>query len=543
MFDEQTLRGTRLRPTSHEDTFTARLEPPSEEWPEILDGPSGSGYSSDLNAAVALLDEACLGDTRDRVAIVAQDGQWTYGELLSEVERTSSLLRDLGVLSGNRVLLRGFNNGRLCITWLAVIRIGAVAVTTMPLLKSAELTAMCEISQPSHAIVDHRLLAEWEQVEFEGITVTYGGPDDDSLEMLLTTSRSPSLPHPTLATDTAILAFTSGSTGRPKATMHSHRDLLAIADNYSTEVVSPGPNDIFGGSPPLAFTFGLGALLIFPLRAHARSVLLESASPASLLRAVDEHRITCLFTAPTAYRTMLREMGEHDLSSLRCCVSAGEALPESTWADWKERTGLPLLDGIGSTELLHIFISTRPDRSRPGSVGVPVTGYTAQIVDADMKPVPRNTPGLLAVKGITGCRYLADSRQRIYVRDGWNVTGDIFVQDDDGYFWYVARADDMIVSSGYNIAAPEVEAALLTHPLVSEVAVVGRPDPDRGNIVVAFVVPSEDVTPDQAIENQLKDHVKSILAPYKCPRAVEFVNALPKTASGKIQRFSLRTGS
>lgn len=543
MFNEQPLHGARVQPTSHEDTFTTRLEPPREEWPDILDGPGDSAYSFELNAAVELLDDACLGDARDRLAIVAQDGQWTYSELLSEVEHTSSLLRDLGVLSGNRVLLRGFNSGRLCVTWLAVIRIGAVAVTTMPLLKSSELTAICEISQPSHAVVDHRLLAEWEQVEFDGTTVTYGGLDDESLEMLLTTSRSPSLPHPTLATDTAILAFTSGSTGRPKATMHSHRDLLAIADNYSTEVLSPGPNDIFGGSPPLAFTFGLGALLIFPLRAHARSVLLESASPANLLRAVDEHGITCLFTAPTAYRTMLREMGEHDLSSLRVCVSAGEALPESTWADWKERTGLPLLDGIGSTELLHIFISTRPDRPKPGSVGVPVTGYTAQIVDADMTPVPRNTPGLLAVKGITGCRYLADSRQRTYVRDGWNVTGDIFVQDDDGYFRYIARADDMIVSSGFNIAAPEVEAALLSHPLVSEVAVVGRPDPDRGNIVVAYVVPAEDITPDRAIENQLKDHVKSILAPYKCPRAVEFVNTLPKTASGKIQRFNLRTGS
>jgi 2-aminobenzoate-CoA ligase len=344
----------------------------------------------------------------------------------------------------------------------------------------------------------------------------------------------------TAAQDVALLAFTSGTTGKPKATMHTHQDVLAIADTFSAHIVKPTADDVFAGSPPLAFTFGLGGLVIFPMRVGASSVLLEAGSPANVLSAIAEHGVTCLFTAPTAYRAMLPLISEDNVSTLRRCISAGETLPEATWHAWRDATGLPLIDGIGATEMLHIFISAADEDIVPGSTGKAVPGYHAMVVDENLEPVSPGVPGRLAVRGPTGCRYLDDERQRVYVQGGWNITGDIYTEDEQGYFRYLARADDMIVSSGYNIAAPEVENALLSHPAVAEVAVVGAPDEDRGVVVKAFVVLLAGNNADDGMRKQLQDHVKRVIAPYKYPRQVEFVGELPKTTTGKLQRHRLK---
>jgi 2-aminobenzoate-CoA ligase len=392
----------------------------------------------------------------------------------------------------------------------------------------------------THALCDIRSVDDLARAEIPGLRVTtYGG--DASDDLLLRITGAPDEPFAavdTAADDVALIAFTSGTTGRPKGCMHFHRDVLAIADTFSEHVLQPHENDVFAGSPPLGFTFGLGGLVVFPLRVGACSLLLEQAGPKQLLPAIAEHRVSVLFTAPTAYRAMLAELDDHDTGSLRRCVSAGENLPEATWKDWHGRTGLRIINGIGATELLHIFISAADGYIRPGTTGLPVPGWHARVVDADGTPVPDGEPGLLAVRGPVGCRYLADPRQREYVRDGWNITGDTYVRDPDGYFRYVARADDMIISAGYNIAGPEVEDALLRHPDVVETAVVGRPDEDRGQVVVAYAVLKEGVHRDA---EALRVFLKSELAPYKCPREIVFLDALPRTATGKLQRFRLRT--
>jgi 2-aminobenzoate-CoA ligase len=527
--------------SAHVDTFTADRLPPSEQWPVLLRDLPAIQYSATLNASVELLDRTVEQLGTDRTAVIADDGTWTYGQLLSDVRAAAALLRDVGVQPGNRVVLRGPNNGRLVVAWLASLRVGAVVVTTIPLLRTGELDGIIDICEPQFAVVDYRYLDEWNATRFNGTTISYGDGSADSMEVRGSSASGSSDAVDTAATDTALLAFTSGTTGRPKATMHAHQDILAIADTFSAQIVKPTSDDVFSGSPPLAFTFGLGGLVVFPLRVGASSVLLESGSPPNLLTAIDRHNITCLFTAPTAYRAMLSGMKDHDISSLRRCVSAGETLPEATWQAWFDATGMKLIDGIGATEMLHIFISASDDDIRPGRTGRAVPGYRAEVVDDDMQPLPPHTPGRLAVRGPTGCRYLADDRQMVYVRDGWNLTGDIYEKDNDGYFRYIARADDMIVSSGYNIAAPEVENALLTHAAVAETAVVGTPDPDRGMLVTAYVVLNPEFSPSDDLRGELQDHVKATIAPYKYPRVLEFVDALPKTATGKLQRFRLKT--
>ena len=523
-----------LLPSAHVDTFTRDHLPPADQWPQF----ELIAYPDRLNVGVELLDATISRHGADRIAIIADDGTWTYGELLDLVRRIATVLVDEGVVPGNRVLLRAPNNGMLVAAWLAVLRVGAVVVTTMPMLRRGELDKVVDIARVQYAIVDHRSLADWEREGIPTITVGDGGPD--SLESRAAGAAPHAEPVATSSDDVALLAFTSGTTGRPKATMHFHRDVLAIADTFSAKVVKPVADDVFAGSPPLAFTFGLGGLVIFPFRVGASTVLLEAGSPPRLLEAIARHRVTCLFTAPTAYRAMLPVVGEHDLSSLRRCVSAGETLPEATWHAWHEATGIRLIDGIGATELLHIFISAADDDIRPGTTGRPVPGYRAKVVDAEFAEVPDGEPGRLAVIGPTGCRYLADDRQREYVQHGWNVTGDVYVRDADGYFRYQARADDIIVSSGYNIAAPEVENALLAHAAVAECAVVGVSDDARGMVVKAFVVLREPAAASDGLATELQDHVKATIAPYKYPRQVEFVAELPKTTTGKLQRFRLK---
>jgi 2-aminobenzoate-CoA ligase len=466
--------------------------------------------------------------------------------LQERVNRIANVLvRDLGLVPGNRVLLRSANNPMLVAATFAVIKAGGVVVATMPMLRAKELSAMVAKARIALALCDHRLAEDMAKTQGETPDlkriVLWGDGGSGSLESLMAQAGYEVFEAvDTAQDDVCLIGFTSGTTGEPKGTMHFHRDLLAVCDAYSRHVLKPLATDRFIGSPPLAFTFGLGGLVLFPLRIGASAVLLEAAPPDRLLPAIAEFRATICFTAPTAYRAMLAKLPEHDIASLRICVSAGEALPRATFEAWKVATGLELMDGIGATEMLHIFIAAPAGRIRPGSTGLPVPGYEAVVLDAQGCVVPDGTAGRLAVRGPTGCRYLADPRQKAYVAQGWNITGDSYIRDRDGYFWYQARSDDMIVSSGYNIAGPEVESCLLTHSAVAECGVVGQPDPERGMIVKAYIVLKPGQEPSPALTRALQDFVKAGIAPYKYPRAIAFVTALPRTNTGKLQRFALR---
>ncbi|BCH23864.1 benzoate-CoA ligase family protein [Mesorhizobium sp. L-8-3] len=535
-----------LGPTAHIDTFARDNLPPPEQWPDFL--LDGFDYPDHLNAAVELTDAMVAKGFGDNTALIGNGRRRTYKELADWTNRLAhALVEDYGVKPGNRVLIRSANNPAMVACWLAATKAGAVVVNTMPMLRARELGQIVDKAQVSLALCDTRikdeLVACAKESRFLKQVVGFDGTANHDAE-LDRIALNKSVKFDAVNTgrdDVALLGFTSGTTGEPKATMHFHRDLLIVADGYAREVLGVTPEDVFVGSPPLAFTFGLGGLAIFPLRFGAAATLLESATPPNMIEIIETYKATICFTAPTAYRAMLAAMENGaDLSSLRLAVSAGETLPAPVYEDWCRKTGKPILDGIGATEMLHIFITNRLGDSRAATTGKPVTGYEARIVDADMNEVPRGEVGRLAVRGPTGCRYLADKRQEKYVRDGWNLTGDSFVQDADGYFHFAARSDDMIISAGYNIAGPEVEAALLAHADVRECAVIGKADEQRGQIVEAHVVLVEGVTADAATVQRLQDHVKATIAPYKYPRSVVFLDALPKTQTGKIQRFRLR---
>jgi 2-aminobenzoate-CoA ligase len=532
-----------LSPSAHVDTFCRDHLPPDGLWPDLRFSLPELRYPDRLNAAVELLDATA--DTRggDRPCLMSQDATWSYDDLVRISNQVAWVLVDeLGLVPGNRVLLRGPNNPWLAACWLAVLKAGGVAVTTMALLRAGELSTISAIAQVRLALCDHRFTGELAAAGVDGLRIVSYGAAGEQEDLA---ARAAPMPRnfgavDTAADDVAMIAFTSGTTGRPKATMHFHRDLLAIADTFSARVLKPRADDIFTGTPPLAFTYGLGGLLVFPLRAGAATLLLERATPTELADQIAARGVTVLSTAPTAYRAMIAGGKAGQLRGLRRPVSAGEHLPASTWHAFHDATGVKIIDGIGSTEMLHIFISSSDEEIRPGSTGRVVPGYEAAILDDEGKPVPDGEPGRLAVKGPTGCRYLADDRQRSYVQDGWNLTGDTYIRDADGYFWYQARSDDMIVSSGYNIAGPEVEEVLLGHPDVAECGVVGVPDEARGQIVTAYVVLREGAVGDAAKATELQDYVKRQIAPYKYPRAVEFLAALPRTNTGKLQRFRLR---
>ncbi|RDV04581.1 benzoate-CoA ligase family protein [Undibacter mobilis] len=538
----------KLGPTAHVDTFTRDNLPPFELWPEILLDRPEFQYPEYLNAAVELTDRMVERGLGDNIALIGNGRRRTYKELTDWSNRLAhALVENYGVKPGNRVLIRSGNNPALVAAWLAATKAGAVVVNTMPMLRAGELAKIVDKAEISLALCDSRiadeLIACAKTSKFLKQVVSFDGTQNHDAE-LDRIALGKSVKFDAVKTgrdDVALLGFTSGTTGEPKATMHFHRDILMIADGYAREVLKVTPEDVFVGSPPLAFTFGLGGLAIFPLRFGAAATLLENASPPNMIQIIETYKATICFTAPTAYRAMMAAMDKGaDLSSLRIAVSAGETLPAPVFEQWTTKTGKPILDGIGSTEMLHIFITNRMGEARPGATGKPVTGYVAKVVDEKMNEVPRGEIGRLAVRGPTGCRYLADKRQTAYVRDGWNLTGDTFVQDEDGYFHFVARADDMIVSAGYNIAGPEVEAALLSHPDVAECAVIGKRDEERGEVVAAYIVLKANVVADDVCRKRLQDHVKATIAPYKYPRAVNFVEALPKTQTGKIQRFRLR---
>jgi 2-aminobenzoate-CoA ligase len=536
----------RLGPSGHTDTFARDRLPAAADWPVI--DTSAFPYPDWMNAAVELTDRMVERGFGDHTALIGNGRSRTYKELADWTNRiAAALVSDYGVRPGNRVLIRSANNPAMVAAWLGATKAGAVVVNTMPMLRAGELTSIVDKAEVGLALCDTRLMDELvacaKGSRFLRTIVGFDGTANHDAEL----DRA-ALRHgvrfqapPVGRDDVALLGFTSGTTGEPKATMHFHRDLLIIADGYAKEVLGVTPEDVFVGSPPLAFTFGLGGLAIFPLRFGAAAALLEQASPPNLIQIIEEHRATVCFTAPTAYRVMMKAMDEGaDLSSLRAAVSAGETLPAPVYEEWMARTGKPMLDGIGATEMLHIFLTNRFTDHRPGVTGRPVAGYQARVVDEALAEVPRGTVGRLAVRGPTGCRYMADDRQRKYVQGGWNLTGDSFWQDEEGRFHFAARSDDMIISAGYNIAGPEVEAALLSHPAVLECAVVGATDAERGQVVSAHVVVAPGAEAGDLLVRALQDHVKTVIAPYKYPRRVTFVAALPKTATGKIQRFRLR---
>jgi 2-aminobenzoate-CoA ligase len=533
-----------MHPSAHVDTFARDHLPPADQWPELGFVLPDVQYPARLNCVSELLDRWLALGRGDEPCFRSLSTTWSYAETASRVNRIANVLvNELGMVPGNRVLLRAPNTPMLAAVYLAVMKAGGIVVATMPLLRAGELVAAIEKSQASLALCDSRLMdALIEAGDSTPILrriVAFGSADAE-LDQLCASASEEFIACDTASDDVCLLGFTSGTTGGPKATMHFHRDVLAIADSYGKHVLQANANDLFVGSPPLAFTFGLGGLVIFPLRVGASSLLLEKAPPDELLSAIRAMKPTVVFTAPTAYKAMLGKLQPGDTESLRICVSAGETLPASTFESWKAATGIAMMDGIGATEMLHIFIGSPASEARAGCTGRVVPGYEARVVDDHGHEVADGTAGQLAVRGPTGCRYLDDARQRKYVKAGWNYPGDTYVRDADGYFAFVARSDDMIVSSGYNIAGPEVELALLAHPSVAECGVVGLPDADRGAVVGAFVVVRAGVSADAALATALQEHVKAAIAPYKYPRVVRFVAELPRTASGKLRRNVLR---
>jgi len=542
--------------SAHLDTFARDNLPPESEWPEfLLEGNPDVAYPARLNCAVELVDAHIAKGNGDRIALRWPDDNgekrtMSYRELAELTNRIANvLIEDMKLVPGNRVLLRGPNNVMMAASWLAAVKAGLVVVPTMPLLRAAELKPIIEKAKITAALCDKRLSEELENCRNsahasycpELTEVRYfhdEGPG--SLDTLAKGKSAEFTPCDTAVDDVCLIAFTSGTTGKPKGCMHFHRDVLAMCDTFSKHVLRMMPDEVVCGTPPLAFTFGLGGLLCFPLRVGGSTVLTEKLTPDLLLQTVQDFGVTMTFTAPTFYRQMAELVSKYDLSSLKKTVSAGEALPDATRQLWKKATGIEMIDGIGGTEMIHVFVASAPEDVRRGAIGTVVPGYVAQVVDEDLKPVPNGTVGRLVVKGPTGCRYLADERQRVFVQQGWNLPGDTFIQDDDGYFFYQARNDDMIISAGYNIAGPEVEDALLSHEAVAECGVIGVPDEQRGNIVKAFVVLKPGFEGNESLVKALQDHVKSQIAPYKYPRAIEFVSALPRTETGKLQRFVLR---
>ncbi len=534
--------------TAHLDTFARDNLPPRDEWPAFKFDRPEFDYPERLNCAIELLDKMVAAGCAEKPLFYTPHGYWTYGDLLEGANLIAKVLtEDFGLVPGNRVLIHAANNPMFVACWFGIAKAGGIVVATMPLLRSQELAAIMNKAQVGLALCDERLMEEMEGAAALAPVCrkifAFNGSGEGraaELERRMATKRPDFANVNTACDDTVLIAFTSGTTGKPKGTMHFHRDVMAISDGFPRSILKPSADDIFIGSPPLAFTFGLGGLVTFPMRFGASAVLLEKAPPPLLVEAIAQFKATICVTAPTAYRAMLSHAADFDLSSLKKCISAGEHLPKPTFEAWRKASGIEIIDGIGTTELLHIFISASGRDIRPGATGKPIPGYEAMVVDDDMNPLPPGEVGRLAVRGPTGCRYLADSRQKDYVVQGWNLTGDAYKMDADGYFWFQARADDMIISAGYNISGPEVEQALMGHEAVLDCAVVAAPDPERGSIVKAFVIPKSGIPGTPELAKALQDAVKQIIAPYKDPRSIAFVTSLPRTETGKVQRFRLR---
>ena len=534
------------RYSAHVDDFARRNLPPAADWPKLLLSP-GFEYPERLNCATELLDSAV--EHRgwgNRVALRGPHGEFSYRLLLTMANRIAHVLvDDLGVLPGNRVLLHGHNHPMMAACWFAILKVGAIGVATMPLLRAKELSEIVNKAEISHALCDELLADALHETaaqcpSLKHVEYFQATPSGKGLGAGMGNKAETFANVDTAADDVSIIAFSSGTTGAPKGTMHFHRDIVAICDAFPRAVLKPAPDDIFCGTSPLGFTFGLGGLLLFPLRYGASAVLNEKSSPDVLLQTIQDYQATISFSVPTVYRQMTPRAAAFDLTSLRLCVSAGEPLPETTRDGWRRATGIRLIDGIGATEMLHIFISAAADELRSGATGRPIPGYQAQVVDHRGNPLPHGQPGQLAVRGPTGCRYLADSRQQDYVRDGWNITGDIYMMDDDGYFFHRGRVDDLIISAGQNVSGVEIEEVLCAHPAVAECAVIGVADAERGQLIKAFVVLHSGHAPDSGLAVRLQNHVKKSLALFKYPRLIEFRAGLPRTETGKLQRYRLK---
>lgn len=530
----------------YEDNFAHDHLPNPLLMADCFTGHADFEFPADLNCVERLLDRHIAEGNGDRIAIRTFEATWTFNDLYEKANRIAHVLTDnLDFKPGNRVLIRSANNPMYVAVWFGVLKAGGIVVATMPLLREKELSIMVESAEISHAFCDYRLEDALVEVQspFLKHIITFNGTGQglSKLETLMGNKPKTFANYPTKADSLAIIGFTSGTTGKPKMTSHYHKDILLICEAFPKYSLQPTQDDIFTGSPPLGFTFGLGGLVLFPFYFGASTFLIEKPSPELLLQAIQDHKVTICFTAPTAWRVLTTKVNDYDVSSLRKCVSAGETLPLKVWEDWYEATGLKIIDGIGSTEILHIFISSNEENMRKGATGLPVRGYEARIIDHEGNEITDGSPGRLAVRGITGCKYLvSEEKQKEYVENGWNITGDIFRKDEDGYFWFVARGDDMIISSGYNIAAIEVESVLLGHEAVAECAVVGLPDESRGMLVCAYIVLKDAAIAGDATTKEIQDWFKKVAAPYKYPREIRYVDVLPKTETGKIQRFKLK---
>ncbi|MDR2837307.1 MAG: AMP-binding protein [Azonexus sp.] len=531
-----------MKGSAHVDQFVIDNMPPREQWPEFIFETPNLQFPERLNACTLLVDQAVAEGRGDHPALIGERERWTYAQLQTQVNRLARLLtEDMGLVPGNRVLLRGANSPWLGAAWLAVWKAGGVAVGTMPMLRVKELKQIVTLGQISHALCEASLADELELTRAECPQLRQVAFYDSAAWTARLAGKSDQFQAvDTAADDPALIAYTSGTTGVPKGCIHGHRDIIAMCEEFPRHCLKPDRTDVFIGTPPLAFTFGLGGFLCFPLYYRASTVLLEKLPPAALLAAMEKYRTTICFTSPTAYRQMTPLAKNHDLRALKKSVSAGEPLPTPTRDAWRAATGIQIHDGVGGTEIIHIYIASDPDNYRPGAIGKPLPGYRAKLVDKDLNPVPVGEEGWLALKGPTGCRYLADTRQTYYVRNGWNITGDTYHVDADGYYYFHARVDDIIVTSGYNVAGPEVESVLLEHPAVAECAVVGVPDAERGQILKAFVVLNSGHADGEARVKELQEFVKNNAAPYKYPRQIEFMERLPRTETGKLQRFRLK---
>lgn len=531
----------------YEDNFAHDHLPDALLQAECFTGHPDFEFPDDLNCVEKLLDRHITEGNGDRIAISTFESTWTFNKLYEKANQIAHVLTEnLDFKPGNRVLIRSANNPMYVACWFGILKAGGIVVATMPLLREKELSVMIESAEISHVFCDYRLEEAMLEVKspFLKHVVTFDGSGEgvSKLETLMGNKPVTFTNYPTKANSLSIIGFTSGTTGKPKMTSHYHKDILLICEAFPKYSLQPTADDVFTGSPPLGFTFGLGGLVLFPFYYGASTFLIEKPSPELLLKAIEEYKITICFTAPTAWRVLTTKVNEFDISSLRKCISAGETLPLKVWEDWFDATGLKIIDGIGSTEILHIFISSNEENMRKGATGKAIRGYEAKIVDKKGNEVETDTPGRLAVRGITGCKYLnSPSKQKEYVEKGWNITGDIFRQDEDGYFWFVARGDDMIISSGYNIAAIEVESVLLAHDEVLECAVVGLPDENRGMLVCAYIVLKNKDKACDEFTKTLQDWFKQVAAPYKYPREIRYMDSLPKTETGKIQRFKLKT--
>lgn len=392
-----------LSPSAHVDTFTRDNLPPADQWPVLEFTLPELNYPDRLNAAKVLIDDAVEAHGADRPALHAPGSpSWNYGELQKRANQVAQVLvEDLGVVPGNRVMLRAPNNQWLVACWLGVLKAGAVVVTIMPILRGKEVRQLVERTRPAVMLCDHRFLENLDEALDDVELVAFGGDGPDDLIQRCAAKSGQFEAVETAADDVALLGATSGTTGTPKITMHFHRDILANADTFSRHILKPTSEDVFAGSPPLAFTFGLGGLVVFPLHVGASTLLTERNTPVELARLAQEHGVTVLFTAPTAYRAILKEGKGDLLTGLRVAVSAGEHLPKETWQAVKDQTGISLINGIGATELLHVFISAPVEEIRPEATGRPIPGFRAAILDAEDREAPDGEAGRLAVIGPT----------------------------------------------------------------------------------------------------------------------------------------------